>query len=89
MLIVPYTFAWWALRQRSDPGGWRWGLFWWSAACISLSAPAIVGNHMRDVLESLSVILVGAILLLVLAVSLVPVVEATGNSLLDATDAQG
>lgn len=89
VLIVPYTFAWWALRQRRDAGWWRWGLFWWSAACITLSAPAIVGNHMRDVLESLSVILGGAILLLVLAVSLVPVVEATGKSLLDATDAQG
>ena len=64
-------------------------MFWGSAACITLSAPAIVGNHMRDVLESLNVILVGAIMLLVLAVTLTPVVETTGKSLLDATDAQG
>jgi glycosyl transferase family 87 len=79
VLIVPYTFAWWALRQRSDAGWWRWGLFWWSAACISLSAPAIVGNHMRDILESLNAILVGAVLLLVLAVSLVDAESAAGD----------
>lgn len=89
VLIVPYTFAWWALRRRSDAGWWRWGLFWWSAACITLSAPAIVGNHMRDILESLNVILVGAVLLLVLAVSLIPVTERTVTARLDATDAQG
>jgi len=46
-------------------------MFWGSAACITLSAPAIVGNHVRDVLESLNVILIGALLLLVLAISLV------------------
>jgi alpha-1,2-mannosyltransferase len=74
VLIVPFTFVWWALRRR--PAGaagntWRWGLLWASAACIALSAPAIVGNHVRDVLESLNVILVGAVTLLVLAVSLV------------------
>ena len=72
VLIVPTTFVWWALRQRGQlAGAWRWVMFWGSAACITLSAPAIVGNHMRDVMESLNVILVGAVLLLVLAVSLV------------------
>lgn len=75
VLIVPYTFAWWALR-RLPPGApgraWRWGLWWGSFACITLSAPAIVGNHMRDVLESLNVVLVGAVMLLILAISLVP-----------------
>jgi hypothetical protein len=92
VLIVPYTFAWWALRQRPPDArgsGWRWALFWGSGACITLSAPAIVGNHMRDVLESLNVILVGAMMLLVLAVSLTPVVETTVKSLPDAADAQG
>lgn len=89
VLIVPTTFVWWALRRSRDAGWWRWGMFWASAACITLSAPAIVGNHARDILESLNVILVGAVLLLVLAVSLIPAVGAMGESPLDATDAQG
>jgi glycosyl transferase family 87 len=90
VLIVPTTFAWWALRQRGRQAGWwRWGMFWASAACTTLSAPAIVGNHMRDVLESLDVILLGAMMLLVLAVSLIAGVEATGKSRLDVPDAQG
>jgi uncharacterized protein involved in response to NO len=64
-------------------------MFWASAACTTLSAPAIVGNHVRDVLESLDVILLGAMMLLVLAVSLIAGVEATGKSRLDVPDAQG
>ena len=74
VLIVPYTFAWWALRRLPEgtPGRvWRWVLWWGSFACITLSAPALVGRHFRDVLESLNVILVGAVLLLALALSLV------------------
>jgi hypothetical protein len=74
VLIVPYTFVWWALsrRPRTAPGRtWRWVLWWGSFACITLSAPALVGRHARDVLESLNVILIGALLLLALAVSLV------------------
>jgi hypothetical protein len=74
VLIVPYTFAWWALSRwpRAAPGRmWRWVLWWGSFACITLSAPALVGRHARDVLESLNVILVGAVLLLGLALSLV------------------
>jgi hypothetical protein len=74
VLIVPTTFVWWALRRlpAGSPGrGWRWALLWASAACITLSAPALTGAHLRDLLESLNVILIGALLLLVLAVSLV------------------
>jgi glycosyl transferase family 87 len=74
VLIMPYTFAWWALRRlpHDAPGrSWRWALWWGSFLCITLSAPAFLGGHARDVLESLNVILVGALLLLVLAVSLV------------------
>ncbi|HEY6061120.1 MAG TPA: hypothetical protein VIV10_11085, partial [Gemmatimonadales bacterium] len=69
-----YTFAWWALRRlpADAPGRtWRWALWWGSFACITLSAPTLVGAHWRDVLESLNVILIGGLLLLVLAVSLV------------------
>ncbi len=75
VLIVPYTFAWWALRRlpRDAPGrGWRWALWWGSFVCITLSAPALVGRHARDVLESFNVILIGALLLLGLAISLMP-----------------
>lgn len=74
VLIVPYTFAWWALRRLPGdaPGRrWRWALWWGSFTCITLSAPAVVAAHWRDVLESLNIILVGALLLLGLAVSLV------------------
>lgn len=74
VLIVPYTFVWWALSRlpRDAPGRtWRWVSWWASFACITLSAPALVGRHARDVLESLNVILFGALLLLGLAVSLI------------------
>ena len=74
VLIVPYTFVWWMLRRLPEgaPGRvWRWALWWGSFVCISFSAPALVGQHLRDVLESLNVILIGALLLLALAVSLV------------------
>jgi hypothetical protein len=73
VLIVPYTFAWWALsRMPREAAGrsWRWALWWGSFACITLSAPAVVGRHLRDVLESLNVILIGALLLLALCLSL-------------------
>ena len=92
VLIVPYTFAWWALRQRPPAArgsGWRWALFWGSGACITLSAPAIVGNRARDVLESLNVILVGALMLLALAVSLVETTRTAVTTRLDAADAPG
>ena len=74
VLIVPYTFVWRALRQipRGAPGrAWRWGLWWGSLACITLSAPAIVGAHNRDILESVNVILIGTLMVLILVVSLI------------------
>jgi hypothetical protein len=74
VLIVPYTFVWWTLRRlpAGAPGRVRrWVLWWGSFICITLSAPTFVGSHLRDVLESLNVILLGALLLLALAVSLV------------------
>jgi hypothetical protein len=73
-LIMPYTFAWWALRRVPEGRSgrvWRWGLWWGSFVCITLTAPALVGQRLRDVLESLNVILIGALLLLALAISLV------------------
>ena len=78
-LIVPYTFAWWAL-SRTPPGApgraWRWALWWGSFAAITLSAPALVGRHARDVLESVNVILIGALMLLALAAWLLADVDA-------------
>jgi hypothetical protein len=74
VLIMPYTFAWWALRRLPEgtPGrAWRWALWWGSFACITLSAPALVGRQLRAGLESLNVILLGATLLLVLSLSLI------------------
>jgi hypothetical protein len=82
VLIVPYTFVWGVLRRLpvATPGRtWRWVLWWGSFACITLSAPTLVGAHWRDVLESLNVILIGALLLLVLAVSLVNAPSEPGN----------
>jgi hypothetical protein len=74
VLIMPYTFAWCALRRLPEgtPGrAWRWALWWGSFACITLSAPALVGRQLRAGLESLNVILLGATLLLVLSLSLI------------------
>jgi Glycosyltransferase family 87 len=85
VLIVPYTFAWWSLRRRPrDARGrtWRWALWWGSFACITLSAPALVGRHLRDVLESYNVILIGAVAVLALCLSLIeaPVPETVGET---------
>ena len=81
-LIVPYTFAWWAL-SRMPPGApgraWRWALWWGSFATITLSAPALVGRHARDVLESANVILIGALMLLALVVWLLADVDAAAS----------
>jgi len=61
-LLPAYWWAWRALRGRV-----AWGVWWASFACLTLSAPALVGNHLSDVLESLNVITVGALLVLGLA----------------------
>ncbi len=72
-LIVPYTYVWWALRRRprdAPARAWRWVLWWGSFVCLTLSAPALVGRTVRNVLESLNVILIGTFMLLGLAISL-------------------
>jgi len=61
-LLPAYWLAWRALRGRG-----AWGVWWASFACLTLSAPALVGNRLNDVLESLNVITVGALLVLGLA----------------------
>jgi len=56
---------WWAWRGLS--GRMAWGVWWGSFACLTLSAPALVGERINNVLESLNVITVGALLVLALA----------------------
>ena len=64
-LLVGYWLVW-----RVIPGRGRvvWVLWWASFACLTLSAPALVGGRARSVLESLNVITVGALLVLGLTI---------------------
>lgn len=61
-LLAGYWVAWPLLRGRLP-----WIAWWASFACLTLSAPALVGERLNDVLESLNVITVGALLVVGLA----------------------
>jgi len=61
-VLAAYWWAWRGLRGRVV-----WGVWWGSFACLTLSAPALVGERINNVLESLNVITVGALLVLALA----------------------
>ncbi len=79
-LLPTYWFCWWAMRQlpARRPAGGRpvlWGLWWASFACLTLSAPALIGERANKALESLNVITVGAVLLLALALVLARALE--------------
>ena len=67
-LIAAYFLVFRELRGRfhlrGDP---RWVWWWLSFACLTLSAPTFVGNRMNDVLESWNVILLGAVMVVGLA----------------------
>jgi alpha-1,2-mannosyltransferase len=69
-LIAAYMFCWSALRRHPAPGRWRWALWWGSFACLTLSAPVFVGERINNALETGNVILIGALLVLALALSL-------------------
>jgi hypothetical protein len=74
-LVAAYVFCWDRLRRRSSEqpaGRWRWALWWGSFACLSLSAPLWVGERVNNALEAGNVILVGALLVIALALSLRP-----------------
>lgn len=78
-LVAPAALVWTALRFR--PTGtadrrWRMGVWWTSFACITLSASGFVGWAWSRRLESLSVITLGALLLVGLAVSVLPVLNS-------------
>jgi hypothetical protein len=61
-LLPAYSVVWPALRGRV-----AWGVWWASFACLTLSAPALVGERVNNALESLNVITVGALLVVGLA----------------------
>jgi hypothetical protein len=61
-VLPAYWLVWRGLRGRV-----AWGVWWGSFACLTLSAPALVGERVNNVLESLNVITVGALLVLALA----------------------
>jgi hypothetical protein len=72
-LLAGYWCVWWGLRQlpAGTPGRrWRLGLLWTSVLLVSLSAPAVVGRQTAAALESLNTITLGALLVVVLGVSL-------------------
>ena len=61
-LLAGYWLAW-----RVIDGRIAWGVWWASFACLTLSAPALVGERVNNALESLNVITIGALLVLGLA----------------------
>ncbi len=74
-LLAPAVLVWSALRALPhDAATRRWGLVaWWTAfACLTLSAQGFVGWTWAGRLESLSVITLGALLVVALALSVLP-----------------
>jgi len=68
-LIAAYFLVFREVRQRPR-GDRRWVWWWLSFVCLTLSAPVFVGNRINDVLESYNVILVGAVMVVGLALTL-------------------
>jgi glycosyl transferase family 87 len=67
-LLASYVVAWEWLRSGARPRG-AWVGWWGSFACLTLSAPALVGGPVRGALESLNVITAGAVLVVGLALA--------------------
>jgi len=61
-LLAGYWLIWRAIGGRI-----AWGVWWASFACLTLSAPALLGERFKNVLESVNVITVGALLVVGLA----------------------
>jgi hypothetical protein len=78
-LLATYWYVWWALRRlpagkTAQPGRRvAWGVWWASFACLTLSAPLLVGERLNNALESLNVITVGGLLVVGLALWLLAV----------------
>jgi hypothetical protein len=63
-LLAAYWLIWRVIQGRKERLAW---VTWWASfACLTLSAPALIGGQLRAVLESLNVITVGALLVLAL-----------------------
>jgi hypothetical protein len=60
-LLAGYWLVWRVIRGR---GRVAWGVWWASFACLTLSAPAIIGERLKNALESMNVITVGGLLVL-------------------------
>jgi hypothetical protein len=74
-LAAPAVLVWTALGEMPDGNAgrrWRLVVWWASFACLTFSGSGFVGWAWARWLESLSVITVGALLLVALAVSLLP-----------------
>lgn len=70
--FVPLLSAYWVVWAGTREGGRGKGfwLVWWASfACLTLSAPAIVGERVNDILESWNMIAVGALLVVGLALT--------------------
>jgi glycosyl transferase family 87 len=65
-VLAGYWLIWRVIRGQQRQ--WPWVLWWASFICLTLTAPALIGGHLRAQLESLNVITVGALLVLVLVV---------------------
>jgi hypothetical protein len=66
-LLAGYWLIWRVVN--STRRGLAWVTWWVSFACLTLTAPALIGGHARAMLESVNVITVGALLVLALTFS--------------------
>ena len=67
-LLTGYWLVWRRGGIQERKSRLLWGMWWASFVCLTLTAPALIGGHLRATLESLNVITVGALLVLALAI---------------------
>ncbi|OLB67035.1 MAG: hypothetical protein AUG85_00110 [Gemmatimonadetes bacterium 13_1_20CM_4_66_11] len=66
-LLAGYWLIW-RVMQRGKVRRWVWLAWWASFACLTLTAPALLGASGRSVVESLNAITLGALLVLGLTI---------------------
>ena len=67
-LLTGYWLVWRRGGIQERKSRLLWGMWWASFVCLTLTAPALIGGHLRATLESLNVITVGALLVLALTI---------------------